>query len=214
MSNTPTPVAASMKVRLAADDDTGDSGKVSALVSAYDVKYRIGWFTYHTLVAGAFTASIAAQSAIPAFHAHSWTDGGYPIGHGEASEIDGPEGKGLKIAGQLYVDHPDVANLYEAMKAGAIREYSIGYMPTTVTLDADDDEHEIVKEAELLEWSTVLRGANPETRTLELASALLGRKVDSTELAALLAKTQTEEEKDTKIAPAVTGGRLMSLYNL
>lgn len=162
----------------AADDGDGDTGRILALVSAYGVKYRIGFDTWHTIMPGAFADSIAAQPSIPLFYAHNWTDGAMPIGHAVAAESD----DGLEIDGRLYLDaDPALGRLWQALKAGAIREYSIGYAVKTETVDDDDDQHFHVGAAELLEASAVLRGANPATRTLELARQVLGRPPTDTE---------------------------------
>lgn len=152
-----------------AADDTGQSGRLKALVSAYGNKYRIGLATWHTIDHGAFAASIADQPAIPLYKEHDWTSGGVPVGHATATETD----DGLEIDGELYIDSdPIVKRLWEALKAGAIREYSIGYSVLTQTVDEEDDEHFTVNEGELLEASAVLRGANPATKTLQVAKEI------------------------------------------
>lgn len=148
-----------------------DKGRFRALVSAYDVKYRIGWALWHTIEMGAFAASIEEQPAIPIYQQHSWSWSELPgIGHAAASE-DTDEG-GLVVAGELYIDDSETARVvWRQMLAGAIREWSIGYSVIASRRDPDDDRHEFVTEGELLEASAVLRGANPETRTLQVASA-------------------------------------------
>lgn len=146
------------------------AGTVKALVSAYGVKYRIGWSTWHTIEAGAFAKSIAEQAAIPLFWQHAWSyTEQMPIGHGTATE----EARGLVIEGEEYVDDPEVARLHRAQMAGAINEWSIGYRVLAMRADPDDDTHYYVTEGELLEASSVLRGANPATETLQVAGALL-----------------------------------------
>ena len=57
---------------LKADDESDGTGAIRALVSAYDVKYRIGWRLWHTIEAGAFAASIAGARMIPWFWMHAW----------------------------------------------------------------------------------------------------------------------------------------------
>lgn len=160
---------------LAADDGAGDAltGAFSALVSAYGVKYRIGYRLWHTIEAGAFAASIADQPAVPIYQMHSWAWSELPpIGHATARETE----QGLVVDGQLYVDDSEAARVVaRAMKAGAMREWSIGYAVLVARVDPDDDLHEIVVEGELLEASSVLRGANPATQTLQVAGAGAGR---------------------------------------
>lgn len=155
----------------AADDTTKKAGAVRALVSAYGTKYRIGYATFHTIEMGAFAASLEAQDAIPLFwmHGWDWTDQA-PVGDatGEESAAEG----GLVLDGSLYADlDPEVARLHRATVNGAIREWSIGYRVLASRRDPADDMHEFVTEAELLEASLVLRGANPDTKTLQVASA-------------------------------------------
>jgi len=155
-------------------------GSVSALVSAYDTKYRIGMATYHTIRAGAFADSIAAQPSIPIFWAHAWNYSEQPpIGHGAAFEGE----DGLEIDGELYLDaDPEIGRIHQAMVAGALREWSIGYRVIAEEHDADDSMHSFVTKAELLEASIVLRGANPATETLRVASAVLGRELTRDEI--------------------------------
>lgn len=206
---------ASMPARFVAADDTGSSGRLKALVSAYGIKYRIGFFTWHTIAAGAFAGSIGEQPAIPLYKEHDWTSGGVPIGHATASETE----DGLEIDGELYLDSdPMVKRLWEAMKAGAIREYSIGYSVLTQQVDQDDEDHFTVVEGELLEASAVLRGANPATKTLEIASRVLGREPTRDEIALLAAgrplstvKQEIEVPTDPVVEPPVVPAVLSAL---
>lgn len=153
---------ATMPVTLAASSD--GKGTVEAIVSAYGVEYRIGYFGRHQIEPGAFADSLASQ--VPLFWEHDWQYGGYPIGDGAGSEID----EGLKIAGGLYIDDSAVQRIHKAMLAGAIREWSIGYRVLEARYPKDKPELTIVTKAELLEASVVVRGANPETETLKVAS--------------------------------------------
>lgn len=202
-----TPVCMDARVSFTAAEGDESSGAITALVSAYDVKYLIGWRLWHTIEAGAFTDSIAEQAAIPLFWQHSWqyTEQA-PIGHATAEETD----EGLVITGTLYVDaDPSIARVYEAMKAGAIREWSIGYRVLEIRTDSDDDDHEFVTKGELLEASSVLRGANPETKTLQVASQLLGRDLTESEAASLAAGGQLDlATKPEQITDPVTKAAL------
>lgn len=195
--------AAPMRVHIAAAGDDAKAGHVRALVSAYDVKYRIGWATFHTIEAGAFADSIAEQDAIPFFWQHSWDwSEQAPIGHGAASEED----EGLVVDGPFYVDmDPQVARIHASMVAGALREWSIGYQVLEYRVDTDDEQHLFVTKAELLEASVVLRGANPETQTLQVASQVLGRDLTPEEAARLKAGrplgTQTAPEPEPAPEP-------------
>jgi HK97 family phage prohead protease len=170
-TETATTLRIPMKATFTAADDPAKPGAFRALVSAYDVKYRIGYALWHTIEMGAFKTSIAEQTSIPIFWMHSWDwSEQMPIGAASAEESTGDGG--LVLDGRLYVDiDPSIARLYQAMREDAIREWSIGYSVLALRTDPDDQLHEFVTEAELLEGSSVLRGANPDTRTLEVASA-------------------------------------------
>ncbi len=176
--------SALMPIHTAADDDVAP-GHVRALVSAYGVKYRIGWAEYHTIEATAFDDAIAEQATLPFFWEHSWQGTQQaPIGHGDISGAD----DGLLVDGPFYVDlDPQVARIHAAMQAGALREWSIGYRVIEYRVDADDPQHFYVTKAALLEASVVLRGANPETQTLQVASQILGRDLTPEEAARLMA---------------------------
>lgn len=178
--------------------DGKDDGYVRALVSAFEKKYRIGFFTHHTIEYGAFEASIAEQARIPLFWMHDWNamSPGLPIGDGEAfeSKKDG----GLVVEGGLFLEQdPTLRRLHASMESGSIREWSIGYRILAIRRDADDEDHYFVTEAELLEASSVLRGANPHTKTLNVASSQLlgadGGYLPATRLDGYDADVTTEE---------------------
>lgn len=157
---------------LAADVDEAGAGRVKALVSAYDVKYRIGFDLWHTIEQGAAKATIERHAGrVPGFWMHSWSSSEQPpIGHSTGiTETD----DGLVIDAELYLEDSETARaVYRAMKAEALTEFSIGYEVLAARVDEDDDAHEYVTELELLEWSSVLRGANPATETLEVAASV------------------------------------------
>lgn len=171
---------------LAADDSADESSAIAALVSAYNVKYRIGYWAHHTIEAGAFDDSLAEQEAIPLYRQHDWQAGGAPIGHATAKDVTEPKA-GLRIDGELYTDDAEVSRLHRAAKAGALREWSIGYQVLETRADLDDEDHIYVIKAALLEASLVLRGANPETETLEVAARIIGRPPTAEEAALLAA---------------------------
>ena len=197
------PVSAAMRTEIIVAEESADSSAaVAALVSAYDVKYRIGFFTHHTIEAGSFDESLAEQASIPLYKQHDWQAGGAPIGHATAADTDKPK-KGLRIDGELYTDDAEVKRLHRAAKAGALREWSIGYQVIEYRVDADDEDHLFVTKAALLEASLVLRGANPETETLEVASHLLGRTPTEEEAALIAAGKPLPTLAATPPAPEV-----------
>lgn len=142
------------------------SGAFEALVSAYGTTYDIGWGWQERIERGAFAS--AEGESVPIMYQHQW--GMAPIGDGIASETD----LGLIIRGQLYLDEdPFVARIYRAMKAKALREWSVGFCPEAMEWTDDEPEVDIITLATLLEASVVLRGANPDTATLDLRNRKL-----------------------------------------
>lgn len=170
--------------RVAALPDVGE-GIVEAYPSVFDVAYRMGFFVRHIIRRGAFAASLEAQVAIPIFWSHGWQTDQLPVGETiEAYEDD----HGMRIVAQLYVDDPAVRRLWRSLAAGTLREWSIAYDVTTLHVDPDDEELIEVLEAELVEVSVELRGANPETETLRVAGARSVPEIDIDRLARAVSK--------------------------
>lgn len=147
----------------------GDLGKVTALVSVYNVAYRMGFMTKHQIEVGAFADSLSANPIVPMFWQHNWNFTQQPpIGVGTGSE----SAAGLLIDGDFFLDTEAGRSVFNAMKRKALRQWSIGYRITEWSVEETDDGIDIihVKKAELLEASSVLKGANPETDTLKVAS--------------------------------------------
>src|SRR5690606_5985134 len=84
------------------------------------------------------------------------------------------EPRGLVIEGEFFLDTEDGRSVYHGIKAKALREWSIGYRILQAEVDDSDDSKRVVRvsDAELLEASSVLRGANPETDTLKVAQQI------------------------------------------
>lgn len=147
-------------------------GKVKALVSAYNVDYRMGWQTNHRMQVGTFAESLAANANVPLFWQHNWNYTEQPpIGVATGEET----ARGLVITGEFFLDTEAGRAVFNANKAGALREWSIGYRIEEYSSDAgsdksDDIETWTITKAELMEASSVLRGANPKTKTLTVAS--------------------------------------------
>ena len=164
-----------VEILKAEESDDGDTGHVEAIVSAFDVDYRMGWMTKHRITANAFRASLAQSSNIPIFFQHNWAWSEQPpIGTGLASAVASPK-PGLKVAADFFLDTESGRSTFRAIKAGALREWSIGYRITKYEVEEDDDGFKvvIVNEADLMEASSVLRGANPGTETLKVAAETL-----------------------------------------
>ncbi len=142
--------------------DESGAPSIEALVSAYDVRYRMGFASYHTIKPGTFGASIAAQDGIlPMFWQHNWDWAERPpIGYGQTAEAN----EGVFFT-PTFFDTDDAKSVKEGLLAGALREWSIGYKILAMERDEDDDSHVFITKGELLEASAVLRGANPGTGT-------------------------------------------------
>lgn len=181
-----------VEVLSAEKTDDGKRGKVTALVSAYNKPYRMGFATYHQVDDGAFSASLKANSSVPLFWQHNWAFSEQPpIGHAQGRE----ESTGLVVEGEFYLDTEAGRSVFNAMDAGAIREWSIGYRITRYEIEEGDEKDTIfVKEADLMEASAVLRGANPHTETLKVASEsdVLSALAEVTGSTVELAKAQSE----------------------
>jgi HK97 family phage prohead protease len=188
---------ANFKVEIETAEKVGDRGKVTALVSVYDLPYRMGFATYHQIEFGAFAKSLAQNANVPLFWQHNWSWSEQPpIGVGTASESE----RGLVVEGELFLDTEAGRSVFNAMKAGALREWSIGYQINRYEIEEGDEFDTIhAKEIELLEASSVLRGANPETETLKVASEadVIGKLTEVveivTKLSAAVAELQQEQ---------------------
>lgn len=142
-------------------------GVVVGLVTKYDVEYRIGYSLKEKIAAHAFDGSIKAQESFPIFYQHAWSASTPqpPIGF---ATMRGTK-EGVEATATLFIeDDPAARAVYRAMQVKALREWSIGFMPTTITRDPDDPDLEIIEAGELIEASIVVRGANPETETVEV----------------------------------------------
>jgi HK97 family phage prohead protease len=151
-----------MKVR--ATPDEGD-GTFQAVVSTYDLEYDVGWGWTEKILPGCFAASIAAHPTIPIFYTHDWPGG--PIGSGKPAEADDK----LTVAGQLYLGMAErIDVIYRAMLEEALEEWSIGFWPEEITWEKDNPLCDQIAAGDLAEASVCVRGANPETGTVDLAA--------------------------------------------
>lgn len=146
--------------RLQARAEPQGRGIVEALVSAYDVEYGIGGGQREVVRRGAFSD---VDGPVPVYAQHNHERGRPPIGTTEdAHETD----RGLVVRARLFLDDSEDARAtYAALQAGALTEWSVGFIPTEVR---EEDRGNLVEvlDAELREVSTVLVGANPDTDTL------------------------------------------------
>jgi len=195
---------ATASVKAAALPELGE-GVVECMPTVYDVEYRMGFLTWHNILAGAFEESIAEQESIPIFwmHGWDWTEQ-VPIGHSIEAESND---KGVRLVNQFYVEESDTArSVYRGLVAGSLREWSIGYRILEHSVREEDDKTILdIAKAELMEASSVLRGANPQTETLKVASALAGGDASPAALRAALSDLLAELGVDLTAREVVAG---------
>ena len=140
-------------------------GTGQAVVSTYNLAYDIGFGYTEMLLPGRFADSIASHPTIPIYHQHNWDDG--PIGVGKPSE----QGNQLIVDFELFLGEGDlVCRVYKAMVNEALDEWSVGFWAEAITNDTQNPKCDQIAKGDLAEASVCVRGANPETGTLELAS--------------------------------------------
>lgn len=164
--------------RMHALPDVGE-GVVEAYTSVFGVTFwEAGFFTRRKVRIGehAFDRVLEERSSFPIVFEHDWDAG--PIGHTVEQKVDG---KGLRAVAQLYIDDEMGRRVWRSMEAGALEEWSIGFYPRAHEVAEDDDGDEITTytDIDLAEMSVVFRGANPDTETITVQSAVA--RVDLTE---------------------------------
>lgn len=158
-------------VKMRASADGGDAkGTFQALGAAYGVTYDVfDWWigpSKERLSPGVFSKSLAEKSTIPVFWQHGWEQAA--IGHGTASESD----NALNLSGQFYLDDPMVSRIYQSVLAGAVDEWSIGWLLQDSHREKEDGaDVEVADRGQLVELSSVVMGANPGTQTISVRSA-------------------------------------------
>jgi HK97 family phage prohead protease len=145
-----------------------EAGTFTALVSAYGVVDSYD----EEVMPGAFDKSLErfGDDPIPIMWNHQWSALGAHLGGAKGVETD----DGFVIEGWFDMDDPDAVKAYRLLKSGRIKEFSIGgFEPSEGIRRVEKDGRTIwqVYEFELVEVSLVLRGANPETRLIDVKSA-------------------------------------------
>lgn len=151
-----------LPVTFRAEPELGE-GVVVGYVTKYDVEYQIGFSTRERIASGAFDESLAGQTSLPIFWEHDWAAG--PIG---ITTNAGGDDDGVRVEAQLFLDDPRGRSVWRAMEAGALREWSVGYYPQEIVIDEEDPGLETITRGDLAEASVVVRGANPDTETVEV----------------------------------------------
>ncbi|WEV72144.1 HK97 family phage prohead protease [Bifidobacterium sp. ESL0790] len=144
-------------------DASAGEGKFTALVSAFGVKDSQG----QIIEPGAFAESLKGfdeKTPLPIIWDHQWDDIWSHIGSAQASETD----EGLQVEAQLDMDNPTAQQAYSLLSQGRVHEFSIGGFEDRSQIETDDDGTEHVKQFDLAEVSMTLKGANPDTRLIDV----------------------------------------------
>jgi HK97 family phage prohead protease len=149
-------------VSFRAAPELGD-GVVVGRVTSYGNAYNIGAGVKELIVRGAFDRAVGG--VIPVFWSHDWDAG--PIG---ISRSITSSASGLDVTAELFLDDPKVRNVYRSLQAGALRAWSVGFRATRTEWDKTDNRIERILEADLIEASVVVRGANPQAQNLATRS--------------------------------------------
>lgn len=140
-----------------------DEGSFEALVSAYGVEYPVGFGFTEQIEPGAFAAGVG--KVVPVFFEHHWSDG--PVGSGVVADSAG----GAVVRGTLYVDTSERSRVvHRAMLDGALDRWSVAFYPLRIATETGKPLAERIVEADLIEASVVLRGANPDASTVDVRS--------------------------------------------
>lgn len=151
-----------VRTREATNDQGEAEGIVEGYSAIYEESYRVWADLTETIGENAFAESIKERGGVvPLFWAHGWQKSNdTPIGHALVRE----DKTGLHTEAHLYIEEPRVRSLFQAVEAGAIREWSIGFIARQIeTTRTDDGEDERIVEGELIETSLAVKGMNPGT---------------------------------------------------
>lgn len=188
---------------------SGEEGVLVGVVSTIDDPYAIGASVDEVITRGTFDL----DKQIPLFWEHDWKAG--PIGHSRALRVEGNE-----IVGEFEVYTDDVRgrSVWRAAKAGALQEFSVGFLPAQGGVQRSrtaDRTVETITRADLLETSVVVRGANPSTRTVETRAvvppAAMPAPVDPT--TGMPMEQAPEEDKPTRAALIAKVAELVDMAN-
>ncbi len=196
----------SLTVRIRETSETEKFGIIEGESATFGVKYRISPTRTESLRDGAFDASLAEKGGVlPVFWSHGWKKTNEtPIGHAMMRAEDGV----MKTTAHLYIHtDPRARSVFEATDAGALTEWSVGFLtpnPDDVQLRGDNEE---VVRGDMLEVSIVMKGAGltAVTNTREdesdaeaeaSAAALAAEEAEAAELAEWAEAVEAEELRE------------------
>lgn len=159
------------------------------------------------MVRGAFADSISSRGLPAISYEHNWD--APPIG----VVTDATEDEfGLRVKGRLFIEHPDVRSIYEAMKAGGLTEMSFAFL----TKDAEDGTHKgekvrFVKSVDWLEAAVVWKGANDAAKLVSVRKHPLEDDPDADERLAADLDAIAARAKEEALAAAERDRLLRSI---
>lgn len=179
--------------KVAEPPEVNETGKFTAIVSAFDVLDSQGDIVDRGAFAEAVEA-IKSGEVFPLVWSHDYRDAFAFIGEITAmEEVD----KGLYVEAQLDVDdNPLAAHVYRQMKRKRIKEFSIGGEIAEWYWDEPKDAPAAfhIKKLRLWEAGPCFKGANPNTELLSIKARLLDERPqgDGTKTAAATAEADTD----------------------
>lgn len=148
-----------------ADTSVGGEGKFTALVSTFGTVDS----QMEEIEPGAFTEGLKAFSPgqpLPILWDHQWDDIWAHIGTGTAEQTN----EGLVLTGQLDMENPTAQQAYRLLSQGRVHEFSVGGFEPVDSISTDEDGIRHVGRFDLAEVSLTLKGANPDTRLIDIKS--------------------------------------------
>lgn len=142
--------------------EAAPEGRARGVISTYGEPYEFAPRQREAIERGAFDLT----APIPVFYQHDHDS--VPVGVAHLSDNETQ----LFADAQFFMDTERGRAAYAAMAAGALREWSVGFIVRSaddmVTTRSDGYTLDTIKRGDLAEVSVVLRGANPNTNTLEV----------------------------------------------
>jgi len=146
-----------------ADTDVGGEGRFTALVSTFGTVDS----QMEEIEPGAFTEGLKAfspEQPLPILWDHQWGDIWAHMGTGTAEQTD----EGLVLTGQLDMDNPTAQQAYRLLSQGRVHEFSIGGFEPAESVTWTEDGIRHIGRFDLAEVSLTLKGANPDTRLIDV----------------------------------------------
>ena len=137
-----------------------EDGTFVALAAVYGTQDRVG----DIIKKGAFTKTVAENPEVPIVWMHDiWQ----PLGKGQLTDTD----VGLEVHGRLALKVSRAQEIYELMKMGAVKGFSIGYDPIKWSWDGDI---RILEEVRVDEVSPVTKNfqAHPRAELISIKAVV------------------------------------------